>query len=250
VRYAQVGAQIDVLPNLTVALAWRGEFRLALEIDATVLGSVVVGGGMDALRVPGRYDLASRSTAVFLPHNAVLGVRYQPRPSLSLLADLTFQNYSAYTNPTARLDVGLDLTPPPGLNLPIPTLPPGTDPVPAGFSDTVSLRVGAEWRARVRAHELALRAGYRFEPTPVPEQRARATNFLDSDRHGASLGAGFTVRALPGQPASTSLSIDVHGAVQALVPRTYRKTDPTDPIGDLALAGTVVDAGATASLRF
>lgn len=248
VRYAQAGLQIDVMDNLTLAFAYRGEFRLALEIDATVMGNVVVGSGMNAVRVPGRYDLASRSTAVFLPQNAVLGVRWKPRPALLVLADMTYQNFAAYTNPTARLDVALDLNPPPGLNIPIPALPPGLNPVPARFRDTVSLRLGTEYTIGLGQHELAVRAGYRYEPTPVPEQTGRDTNFLDSDRHGVSIGTGFRIRGIAA--IAGGISLDVYGSAQALAPRSYRKSDPTDPVGDMQLSGAVFDGGATMSLSF
>ncbi len=248
VRYAQVGMQLDVTDKLTLSFVYRGDFRLALEFDASVVGNVVVGSGMNAARIPGRYDLVSRSTAVFLPQNAVLGVRYQPRPSVILLADLTYQNFAAYTNPTARLDVGLDLTPPPGLNIPIPALPPGLNPVPARFFDTVSVRLGAEWKQSIRAHELALRAGYRYEPTPVPEQSASDTNFLDSDRHAVTLGAGFRVGGI--DAIRGGLVIDAYGSLQGLAPRVYRKSNPADTVGDQRLGGFVIDAGITTSIAF
>jgi long-chain fatty acid transport protein len=248
VRYLQAGLQLDVHETLTLGFAYRGEFRLALEIDATVMGNVVVGSGVNAARVPGRYDLASRSTAVFLPQNAVLGARFRPRRDLTILADWTYQHFASYTNPTARLDVALDLEPPPGLNLPIPALPPGITPAPARFHDTVSVRLGAEWTRALRAHRLALRAGYRFEPSPVPEQTGRDSNFLDCDRHGFSLGAGFRLGGIAA--VADGISLDVYGSWQALTPRLYRKSDPTDPIGDLSLSGSVFDAGATMSLAF
>lgn len=248
VRYAQVGVQIDALPNLTFSLVYRGEFRLALEFDATVAGSVVVGAGENAIRIPGRYDLVSRSTAVFLPQNAVLGVRYLPRPNVTLLADVTYQNYAAYTNPTARLDVALDLVPPAGLNLPIPALPPGLTPAPANFSDTVSVRVGAELRGDVRAHQLAARAGLRYEPSPVPDQSASETNFLDSDRVGVSLGGGVRIGGI--DAIRGGLIIDGYASMQALLPRTYRKASAVDPVGDQRLGGFVFDLGITSSIAF
>ncbi len=248
VRYAQVGMQVDVANNFTLSFVYRGEFKLALEFDATVAGNVVVGSGMNAARIPGQYDLVSRSTAVFLPQNAVLGFRFQPRPSITLLGDLTYQNYASYTNPTARLDVALDLTPPPGLNLPIPALPPGINPAPADFRDTVSLRLAAEGRVSAGAHELSFRGGFRYEPTPVPEQRARDTNFLDCDRVGVSAGAGVRIAGVPGLRGG--LVIDGYGSLQAMIPRVYRKLDATDPVGDQRLDGFVIDAGITTSIAF
>jgi long-chain fatty acid transport protein len=248
VRYAQAGVQVDINDKLTLSAVYRGEFRLALEFDATVMGSVVVGSGAGGTRIPGRYDLVSRSTAVFLPHNFVVGAKFTPLPTLTLLADVTYQNFAAYPNPTARLDVALDLTPPPGLNVPIPALPPGVNPAPAAFRDTVSLRLGAEWRSVIRAHELALRGGYRFEPSPVPEQSSSESNFLDCDRHAVSLGAGFRIGGI--DAVRGGVSFDLYSTLQALAPRMYRKSNPADTVGDQSLGGFVFDLGITTSIAF
>jgi hypothetical protein len=70
------------------------------------------------------------------------------------------------------------------------------------FESTVSFRGGVEWRG-VRA--LALRAGYAFEPTPIPEQ-VGDTNYLGADTHTISLGGGLDLRELTGAP----LKLDAH----------------------------------------
>jgi long-chain fatty acid transport protein len=248
VRYAQAGLQVDVTDKLTLSAVYRGEFRLALEFDATVMGNVVVGSGTGGVRIPGRYDLVSRSTAVFLPQNLVFGAKFTPQRTLTFVADLTYQNFAAYPNPTARLDVALDLTPPEGLNIPIPMLPPGVNPVPANFRDTVSLRLGAEWTRAIRAHELALRGGYRFEPSPVPEQSGSESNFLDCDRHAFSLGVGFHIGGI--EAIRGGLSFDLYSTLQALAPRMYRKSNPADTVGDQSLGGFVFDLGITTSIAF
>ncbi len=50
---------------------------------------------------------------------------------------------------------------------------------------------------------LALRAGYAFEPTPIPEQ-VGDTNYLGADTHTVSLGGGLDLRALTGAPLSST----------------------------------------------
>jgi long-chain fatty acid transport protein len=251
VRYPQLGVQLDVSPAITLAFSYRGEFRLGLEIDGLVAGNVVVGAGEGATRVPGSYALSSRSTAVFLPQQATLGAKIQLKSKWDLFVDFTWNGWSSYTNPSARLNVALDLMPPPGLTLPIPALPPSVPPVPAGFHDTIALRIATEYRLMLGRHQLSTRVGYRFEPTPVPEQTGRDTNFLDSARHVPSLGLGIVFGERNGVLGiAHGISVDLHAAAQVLVPRTYLKSDPTDPIGDLAIGGVVLNGGATVGLKW
>ncbi len=61
------------------------------------------------------------------------------------------------------------------------------DPDPK-WKDSVIPRLGIEYRP---LNGLAVRCGYFFEPSPVPDQ-VRTSNYLDNDRHVFSLGAGYT----------------------------------------------------------
>jgi hypothetical protein len=85
------------------------------------------------------------------------------------------------------------------------------------FSDVVNVRGGVEHEP-VRA--VSLRAGYAFEPSPVPEQRGE-TNLLDADRHVLALGAGFDLRARGLAP----LRIDGHLRAHVLH-RQFAEKDP------------------------
>jgi long-chain fatty acid transport protein len=251
VRYPQAGVQIDVLPTLTLGFVYRGEFRLALQIDAVVEGQIVLGRVSDpnATRIAGSYSLSSQSVAVFLPQQAVFGAAWRPIQGLTVMADLTWIDWQAYQNPSAQLGVGLNLQIPPGVTgLMIPALPPSTRVVPAGFHDTLVPRIGIEYRRDIGLHTLAARAGYRYEASPVPDQTA-GTNFLDSNRHAVSLGAGIVVRGLrPVLPGG--LSFDVHGEGQFLEQRSVQKSDPNDPIGDYVIGGQVWSAGVTVGVLF
>ena len=251
VRYPQAGIQVDVLPSLTLALAYRGSFQLALSIDAVVDGQIVLGRPSDpgATRIAGRYSLASNSVAVFLPQQAVAGASWRPLPGLTVLADLTWVNWSTYVNPSAHLDVGLDLRIPPEVTgLMVPSLPPPTEVLPANFHDTFVPRVGVEYTRGVGRHSVSARVGYRYEASPVPEQRG-GTNFLDSNRHAVSIGAGIVVRGL--EPVlGGGLVFDIHGEGQFLESRAMHKDDPADPVGDYTIAGEVWTAGATMGVLF
>ncbi len=74
-------------------------------------------------------------------------------------------------------------------------------PRPA-LSDVHNLRFGAEYRV---LPSVAVRVGYAFEPSPVPEQQAD-TNLLDGDRHVIAVGSGLDLRPLGWGP----LRLDGH----------------------------------------
>lgn len=251
VRYAQLGAQLDLSPDLTLSFAWRDQFTLDLKLDALIAGRVVAGPVTDprSIVIPGSYTLVSRTLTAFQPRQWVAGAVLRASPRCKLMVDFTFVQWSAYENPTAALQVGLDLRVPPGIpGLRQPTVPTPSAREPARFRDTVVARVGAEYLVPLGRHEIALRGGYHFDPTPVPEQTG-ATNFIDASRHVFALGAGITLRRL-GAVLPGTLGVDVHAALQWLPERATVKTSPVDPVGDYRAGGVVFNAGVTTSVGF
>jgi long-chain fatty acid transport protein len=251
VRYPHAGLQVDLGRGLSLGLAWRGEFKLDLTLDATLAGRIVVGSlsDPDALVIPGLYALRSRTLTGFQPQQLVGGVAWTVSPAWRVSLDLQYTNWSAYENPTAALDVRLDLRIPPGImGLRQPTLPPAAPRLPTGFHDTLSACVGVEHARALGRHRLSVRGGYRYDPTPIPDQTA-VTNFMDSDRHTFALGAGLELARL-GAAMPGRLSLDLAGALQWLPPRAVEKTSPLDPVGDYIASGVVLVANATLSLRF
>ncbi|MGZ3422089.1 MAG: OmpP1/FadL family transporter [Polyangiales bacterium] len=108
-------------------------------------------------------------------------------------------------------------------------------------SDTISPRIGIERAIRMTAQSgFRLRAGYAFEPTPLPKQHG-PENLLDSSRHVLTAGAGIV-----GDP-SLPFSIDIFGQLHILQTRTNEKDngDPTVTAG-----GTIVVVGATVGVKF
>ncbi len=63
-------------------------------------------------------------------------------------------------------------------------------PISPGYADNVVPKLGLELRP---SEPLVLRAGYRYWPTPVPNQVGR-TNYLDASSHHLSLGLGYGLR--------------------------------------------------------
>ncbi len=253
VYYPQAGVQVDVLPNLTFGIVYRGEFTFRLDLDANVDVLGVTGNprdpaNRDTPRYPGTIRLSERAATAFLPAQGVLGAAWTPIPALTLVADLTYVNWSRYVNPTANLDVTVRFDIPPALNIQAPVVPRPDVVQEPRFRDTLVPRFGVEWRRPVRIHELALRAGYRYDASPVPEQVARETNFMDSTRHVLSAGAGMRFQ-LPGS-STRSLRADIVFDLQILEPRTVRKDDPADIVGDYRLSGYVTNIGVTLGSTF
>ncbi len=103
--------------------------------------------------------------AYYMPQEHNFGVSYRFLDNLLVSADLSWYRWSEYT-----------------------TLSRGS-PVPP-FKDTLIPRFGIEY-SPIRS--LALRFGYNFQPSPIPEQTG-ASNYIDNDKHVFSLGAGYTFR--------------------------------------------------------
>jgi hypothetical protein len=134
------------------------------------------------------------------PAMLTFGAAVGPASGWSISADLTWNEWSQFKS-------GFD-----------------TDVTPA-FHDTVSLKSGVEWSKKF----WALRAGYAFEPSPIPEQVAD-TNYLGASAMTYSLGGGVDLRKLFGAP----LMIDGHVRARLGATETAHK-DPnqlSDADGD------------------
>lgn len=126
------------------------------------------------------------------------------------------------------------------------------------LSDTVSPRVGLEWRRTLRAPgevawapaglQLAVRGGYGYEPTPVPVQRT-AASLVDNNRHVAAAGAGLLYRP-PGAVLSQPLSLDVSFQWHHLEGRDLTKPDLSLPGARLRSSGELFHIATTLMVRF
>lgn len=97
------------------------------------------------------------------------------------------------------------------------------------FRDVVNLRVGAEWAA---SREIDLRAGYAFEPTPVPAQ-IFVTNLFDADRHVIAIGAGWDLRAR----GWAEMRIDMHARTHVVGTHRADKQAASLPDDDATIPG-------------
>lgn len=258
VRYPQLGARARVDGFGFVGLAYRGQTRIKLALDAHLQGAVSFSG----LDVPLLYDLASRTVNAFLPQQFVLGLSFQRVKGLHVNADFTFVDWSAFESPTALTTSNLQVKLPPGVPFSLPPNPKATVVLPPGFKNRLVPRFGVEYLVPVaggmrrlsgeqedrRAVEIPLRAGYVYERSPVPPQTG-VTNFVDGDRHTFSLGAGVTLNA-PGAVLAGSLTLDLHAQLSVLTERVTHKDNPADFIGDYRSSGSMVGLGSALTVVF
>lgn len=245
VRYPQAGARIALGERAALALVYRGEFKLSLDLTARLYGDL--SGLTTAL-----YELETRSINNFLPRQVALGGSWAVTDRLRTTFDATWIQWSAYIAPVARLETTLDI-PPPSSGWPDAFAPPETPAppriLPLRLHDRVVPRVGLEWHALgEREHRGFVRAGYELAKSPI-ERQFGVTNYVDRDRHTISLGVGGAFQdLLPELPGV--LSLDAHAQLSALTGESTRKTSAADLVGDYTAGGFIVNVGVTAGFAF
>ena len=125
----------------------------------------------------------------------------------------------------------------------------GRSPIPMNMHDTLVPRVGIEFDAFRNDRMLfQTRLGYVYEGTPFPLQRG-ATNFVDSDRHTISLGAGLRLTDLePTIPGY--LQLDAYFQYAYLPTRYHQKDSLVDPVGDYRAGGQQYGFGLSLEVVF
>lgn len=254
VRYPQFGARAKVLDFGYIGVVYRGESKLQLEIAAELNGTVNAG-----LSVPLQYLLESKTFDAFQPQQVTLGLSFQKIKGLHANLDLTWVNWSAYVSPTAQTETSLAVDVPPGLGLDLPGSTKPTKVIPPRFEDRLVPRLGVEYtlsfgptvtvlgQERSR-FQLPVRLGYVYEATPVPPQTG-FTNFVDTDRHTFSVGAGLSV----GRPFSVlrgAIRVDAYFQGSYLPERLTIKSNPADFTGDYRASGTMLGGGGGVTVDF
>ncbi len=244
VRYPQFGVAWEAKPWLTFGATYRHGFLLSLDQGFAITGDIG-NPGTPPILSNGRFVARTLSADLFQPWQLTFGSAAKLPHRVQLALDVTFARWSDFTAPASVVEVNFDVG---QFNSLIHLAPPRVYPAP-GFRDIFIPRVGVEWRALDREKlALDLRAGYRYEPSPAPEQTGES-NFADADKHRFSVGAGLELRRFT-QILPRPLSIDAHAAFTWLPARANRKSDPLDPVGDFVAAGTVVEGGVTTRWSF
>jgi len=245
VRYPQLGARVWLGPRASLAVVYRGQFALNLNLNARLYGDI-------SKLTTAYYALETASVDAFLPQQVVIGGSFLPHDRLKVNVDFTWINWSAYITPVAALDVTLDIPPPAGgwpAGISPPTVPAPAQVVPLKMTDRVVPHVGLEWLAYERGKFKGfVRAGYEFQKSPVAPQTG-TTNYVDRDRHTGALGVGLRIdkptAILPGD-----LRFDLHAQLSVLPDALTTKIDPADPVGDYVAGGLIWNLGATMQVGF
>ncbi|MCD6569987.1 MAG: hypothetical protein J7L53_04725, partial [Deltaproteobacteria bacterium] len=160
--------------KLKIGLSWKDEQELKLG-PMPILSSVFIGGSWE-LDVPMILDL----NAFFTPEEYSAGIAYYfERFMVSIEADKQlWSEYSYSTTDRYHYYPGA-----PGLS--------GYEAGTPDFDDTINYRLGIEYRLNPSAEVMF---GYCHQPTPVPDQSGRVSNYLDMDKDIFSLGASYTFK--------------------------------------------------------
>ena len=154
VRYPQAGVRVALSDAVALALVYRGQFALDLDLKANIRGNI--SGLTTAV-----YDLQTDSVNSFLPQQVVLGGSWKLTPALRADLDLTWVNWSAYIPPVADVQVALNIPPPAGgwpASITPPTTPAPTVVIPIRMQDTIVPHLGLEVRALFDAEVRGVRS--------------------------------------------------------------------------------------------
>lgn len=218
-----VGATFDITDEIVAGAVWRGELEAEFDI-------VVQVRDLGMLELP---DLHIAGSAQYDPMQAQGEVGYATDHWLFALgATVKFWSlFGGWERSTVQC----------------PDDQPDCDafkPLDVGFHDTIVPRLGVAYRFPLReGADAALRGGYFFEPTPIPEQRG-GSRYWDNDRHVFTLGGALEFGD-PLPPISLSLYYQHH----ALVARVHRETVGESP-QDVSTGGYANAAGASLEVKF
>lgn len=207
---------------LAFGLVFRGALAMDVDIDLRADADFAD----ESLTGEARTRL--RGSAYYSPQALAFGVSARWN-GWTIDADVSWLDWSGLALPFADVDTAIALgAPAPIVHLLVPH---------ADWLDTAVPAVGVEYEFRpVPRHALAFRAGYAFEPSPVPPQTGLG-NVADPDRHLISCGAGWRMD-FPREDGSTS-ALEAGFAFQAhrLVPFRTEKDVPEFAGGPLSAGG-------------
>jgi long-chain fatty acid transport protein len=225
------GLLIQPIRRLRIGASFRWEMSLLVQIPATV-----------ELQGVGTLAFVVQGVTHYSPHTLTGGIAFDVTDDFTLALDVEYAMWSHAPSPYVDIKLGLSgdvikaLGLDSALNLQSPSQPPN-------FQDTVSGRLGAEYRINKR---FAARAGAFYKPTPVPKQDVALTNILAGDTIAGTVGMGFNFDD-PLEVFAAPINIDIGGMLAFVLPRTANK-DPTDSVPSFTYSGKVY--GLNAAVRY
>ncbi len=188
--------------------------------------------------------LVAESYSHFSPRMIQFGAAWDISPAWLVSADVAWQQWSAYHDQS--IDMIIELDGGLGQLFKISPQPPLEDP---DFEDIFVPAFGVEYiPAKRDLWRLALRGGYWYRPSPVPDQKG-ISNFADSDTHAFSAGIGINAKDSYGV-APKPFSLDMYGRLRVLEEREIVKDSMANPAGDFVIGGNIYGFGASATMRF
>ncbi len=225
------GASVTPRKNLRFGVNFRWEMKLIYVIPAKV--------DLDGV---GTLQFVIQGVTHYSPHTLSFGGAWDITDQFTVSIDGEWANWSAAPNP--YMDLGIKLNGPTLAALGLDKAFDINSPVQkTGFSDTLSGRIGAEYRINTR---VAVRAGFSYRPSPVPQQNVAGTNLLDSTQVGGHLGFGANFDD-PLEILKSPLHLELGGQLAFLLPRTTTK-EAVDTVPSYTYSARMF--GVTGSVRY
>jgi long-chain fatty acid transport protein len=167
-----LGLMYDVTDDFTVGFSYVGPSTIP--IDGTVKQTVY----LPALAGSGILEAEPDAKADFpLPMEAGLGLAYKFTDNFTAAFDAKWTNWEALD----VIEIEMNGAGPDGA-------PADDSELVLNWENTISYHVGGMWDVN---ESLQLRAGYYFDPTPIPTETMRPTITDVTDKHSVSFGLGY-----------------------------------------------------------
>ncbi len=192
--YLDLGKIAPPLKGADIGFCYRSPSKF--EIDPFETAAVVQTGG-----IPLNLQLALFD--YYYPATFTLGLAYRPIDKLTVALDIEYQKWSDYDVSSVASENYAEILP--------------------DLDDIFVFRVGGEFA--LKPH-MAIFGGYGFQPSFVPDKATKGVvNWLDNDKHIASVGTLYNLGKLAGFQKDMVLSAAYQ--YQYLVERSVTKDEPT-----------------------
>ncbi|MBK8256372.1 MAG: hypothetical protein IPK82_27345 [Polyangiaceae bacterium] len=222
--------------RLQLGASFRGEVAVDLSLK-TVVQVNLTGNPLN-----GTTTVIVEGASGYEPARVDLGARVLVARGLRAYAAVEYSAFSAAPPPVADVTMDVNLT----------TRPSQKDGhfVEPRFRDTLSPKLGVEWKVpalpppatffgdvppAVDPWKFALRAGYAFNPSPVPPQTG-FTSYADGGRHMVGVGAAYHFGDVLGVDLTLSFAAQFH----ELEGRTEKKKSAALPFAAYHSEGEIV----------